>query len=120
VVHVAFQTMVAFGSALALVALWAGWVAWRRRDLASDRPLLRALVVVAPLGFLATEAGWVVTEVGRQPWVVQGFMRTAHAVTPMPGLVVPMVTFTVLYLGLGAVVVTVVTSFVRETSGARV
>jgi len=119
VVHVAFQTMVAFGSALALVALWAGWVAWRRRDLASDRPLLRALVVVAPLGFLATEAGWVVTEVGRQPWVVQGFMRTAHAVTPMPGLVVPMVTFTVLYLGLGAVVVTVVSSFVRETSGAR-
>ena len=119
VVHVAFQTMVAFGSALALVALWAGWVAWRRRDPASDRQLLRALVVVAPLGFLATEAGWVVTEVGRQPWVVQGFMRTAHAVTPMPGLVVPMVTFTVLYLGLGAVVVTVVTSFVRETSGTR-
>jgi len=119
VVHVAFQTMVAFGSALALVALWAGWVAWRRRDLAADHPLLRGLVVVAPLGFLATEAGWVVTEVGRQPWVVQGFMRTAHAVTPMPGLVVPMVTFTVLYLGLGAVVVTVVTSFVRETSGTR-
>jgi len=119
VVHVAFQTMVAFGTALALVALCAGLIAWRGRDLSSHRPLLRALVLVAPLGFLATEAGWVVTEVGRQPWVVQGFMRTAHAVTPMPGLVVPMLTFTLLYVGLGAIVVALVASLVRETSGAR-
>jgi cytochrome d ubiquinol oxidase subunit I len=119
IVHVAFQTMVGLGSTMALVALWAGWVAWRRRDLSSDRPLLRALVIVAPFGFLCTEAGWVVTEVGRQPWVVQGFMRTAHAVTPMPGLVVPMATFTALYVGLGAVVVALIASLVRETSGAR-
>src|SRR5204862_5319978 len=83
-VHLAFQTMVGLGSTMALVALWAGWVAWRRRDLTSQRGLLRALVVVAPFGFLATEAGWIVTEVGRQPWIVQGFMRTSHAVTPMP------------------------------------
>ena len=83
------------------------------------RWLLRALVLVAPFGFLATEAGWIVTEVGRQPWVVQGLMRTANAVTPMPGLVVPMVTFTVLYIGLGAIVVALVASLVRETSEAR-
>jgi cytochrome bd ubiquinol oxidase subunit I len=119
IVHVGFQTMVGLGSAMALVALWAGWVAWRRRDLSSDRRLLRALVIVAPFGFLATEAGWVVTEVGRQPWVVQGFMRTAHAVTPMPGLVVPLLTFTALYIGLGVVVVALVASLVRETSGSR-
>ena len=119
VVHVAFQTMVGLGTALALVALWAGWLAWRGHDLASNRRLLGALTVVAPFGFLATEAGWVVTEVGRQPWVVQGFMRTAHAVTPMPGLVAPMATFTILYIGLGAVVVALVASLVRETSGAR-
>jgi cytochrome d ubiquinol oxidase subunit I len=81
--------------------------------------LLRALVIVSPFGFLATEAGWIVTEVGRQPWVIQGFMRTAHAVTPMPGLVVPMVTFTALYIGLGAVVVALVASLVRETSVQR-
>ena len=119
VVHVAFQTMVALGSALALVALWAGWAAWRGRDLSTDRRLLRALAIVGPFGFVATEAGWVVTEVGRQPWVVQGIMRTADAVTPMPGLVAPLATFTVLYLGLGAVVVALVASLVRETSGAR-
>ena len=56
----------------------------------SETWLLRALAIVAPFGFIATEAGWTVTEVGRQPWVVQGMLRTADAVTPMPGLVVPM------------------------------
>jgi cytochrome d ubiquinol oxidase subunit I len=118
VVHLAFQTMVALGSAMALVALWAGWVGWRRRDYAEQRWLLRALAIVAPFGFVATEAGWIVTEVGRQPWVVQGLMRTSAAVTPMPGLVVPMVAFTLLYLGLGAIVVTLIASLVRETARA--
>jgi len=119
-VHLAFQTMVGLGSAMALVALWAGWVAWRRRDVTTNRWLLGALALVTPFGFLATEAGWIVTEVGRQPWIVQGLMRTAHAVTPMPGLVVPMVTFTALYISLGAVVVALVASLVRQTSGESV
>jgi cytochrome d ubiquinol oxidase subunit I len=117
-VHLAFQAMVGLGSGMALVALWAAWSAWRRRPLASERMLLRALVLVAPFGFLATECGWIVTEVGRQPWVVQGLMRTSAAVTPMPGLVVPMAVFTLLYLGLGAVVVALITSLVRETERA--
>ena len=52
------------------------------------------LVLAAPLGFVAIEAGWVVTEVGRQPWVVQDVLRTADAVTPMPHLMVPFVTHT--------------------------
>jgi len=116
VVHLAFQVMVGLGSVMALVSLWTAWTAWRRRPFAEQRALLRALVVVAPFGFVATEAGWIVTEVGRQPWVVQGLMRTASAVTPMPGLVVPLVVFTLLYLGLGAVVVALVASLVRETS----
>jgi cytochrome d ubiquinol oxidase subunit I len=116
VVHLAFQAMVGLGSAMALVALWVGWAAWRGREIAEHRLLLRALVLVAPFGFLATEAGWIVTEVGRQPWVVQGLMRTASAVTPMPGLVVPMLVFTCLYVGLGAIVVTLVASLVRETA----
>jgi cytochrome bd ubiquinol oxidase subunit I len=116
VVHLAFQAMVGLGSAMAVVALWAAWCAWRRRALADERLLLRALVLVAPFGFLATEAGWTVTEVGRQPWVVQGLMRTASAVTPMPGLVVPMALFALLYLGLGSIVVALITSLVRETA----
>jgi cytochrome d ubiquinol oxidase subunit I len=56
------------------------------------------------MGFLATEAGWMATELGRQPWVIYGVMRTRDAVTPMPGLVVPFVTFTLLYCFLGAIV----------------
>jgi cytochrome d ubiquinol oxidase subunit I len=118
VVHLAFQTMVGLGSAMALVALWAAWSAWRQRPLATQRTLLRALVLVAPCGFVATEAGGVVTGVGRQPWVVQGLMRTSAAVTPMPGLIVPMAFFTLLYLGLGAVVIALITSLVRETARA--
>jgi cytochrome bd ubiquinol oxidase subunit I len=118
VVHLAFQTMVGLGTIMALVALWAAWSLWRRRALAEQRELLRALVLVAPFGFVATEAGWIVTEVGRQPWVVQGLMRTSAAVTPMPGLVVPMLLFTLLYLGLGAIVVALITSLVRETARA--
>ena len=116
VVHLAFQAMVGLGSALALVALWTAWSAWRRREMHEQRMLLRALVLVAPFGFLATEAGWIVTEVGRQPWVVQGLMRTSAAVTPMPGLMVPMLIFTLLYLGLGAIVVMLIASLVRETA----
>jgi cytochrome d ubiquinol oxidase subunit I len=105
ITHVAFQVMVGLGSYMALVSLWALWVRWRRRDLADERLLLLALVIAAPMGFIATEAGWVVTEVGRQPWVVQGVLRTAEAVTPMPGLIVPFLAFTALYVFLGIIVV---------------
>jgi cytochrome d ubiquinol oxidase subunit I len=115
-VHVGFQIMVALGTAMALVAAWAAWFAWRRRSLANERLLLRALAIVTPFGFIATEAGWTVTEVGRQPWVIQGVLRTSSAVTPMPGLIVPMTVFTVLYIVLGAIVVTLMRSLVRETA----
>lgn len=98
VVHLSFQVMVALGSFMALVALWCVVEGLRRRDLPANRWLMRALVATIPMGFIATEAGWMVTEVGRQPWVIQGVMRTADAVTPMPGLVYPMVFFTGLYV----------------------
>jgi cytochrome d ubiquinol oxidase subunit I len=115
VVHVGFQLMIALGSTMALVALWIGWTVLRGRDVAVQRRLLRGLVIVAPFGFIATEAGWVVTEVGRQPWVVQGVLRTADAVTPMPGLAVPLVTFTLLYLLLSALVIAVISGMVHQT-----
>ena len=103
-VHFSFDLMVAVGTYLALVALWAAWLAWRRRDLAHHRGLMRAVVLATPMGFIAVEAGWMVTELGRQPWVIHGVLRTRDAVTPMPGLVVPFVTFTLLYCFLGVIV----------------
>lgn len=103
-VHVAFQVMIALGSYMALIALWVGWRALRRRPVVDSRVLLRAIVFAAPMGFIATEAGWTVTEVGRQPWIVYGVLRTSEAVTPMPGLIVPFLAFTLLYVLLGIVV----------------
>jgi len=105
IVHWAFDLMVGAGFAMLTLAAWAGWLWWRRRRLPDDRWLLRALVVAGPLGLVAIEAGWIVTEVGRQPWIIYRVMRTADAVTPMPGLVVPFVTFTTVYLFLSMVLV---------------
>jgi cytochrome d ubiquinol oxidase subunit I len=105
IVHTAFQLMVGLGTFLALVSLWVGFLAWRRRDPSDHTWLLRVLAVATPMGFIAIEAGWTVTEVGRQPWVVYNIQRTADAVTPMPGLIVPFLGFTLLYCFLGAIVV---------------
>lgn len=104
ITHLAFQAMVGMGTLMLAAAAWFWIATWRRKSVATGTWLLRSLVACAPLGFLAIEAGWIVTEVGRQPWVIQGVMRTSEAVTPMPGLVVPMTTFTLLYLALGGVV----------------
>jgi cytochrome d ubiquinol oxidase subunit I len=78
--------MVALGSALLLLAVWCGWAWWRRRRLPDSRWFLRAVAVSGVAAVVAMEAGWVVTEVGRQPWVVYGLLRTADAVSPAPGL----------------------------------
>jgi cytochrome bd ubiquinol oxidase subunit I len=104
IVHVAFQIMVALGSFMALVALSVLILQWRKRDVVMLRWLMMAVVVAAPMGFICIEAGWTVTEVGRQPWVIYGILRTADAVTPMPGLIVPFLTFTALYVFLGVIV----------------
>jgi cytochrome d ubiquinol oxidase subunit I len=108
IVHISFQIMVACGVAMMLVALWAAWryLRGRRKQTWLDSKwFLRLLVAAAPLGFIAIETGWTVTEVGRQPWIIYGVMRTSEAVTPMPGLVVPFITFTVLYIFLAAITV---------------
>jgi cytochrome bd ubiquinol oxidase subunit I len=104
IVHTAFQVMVGLGTYMALVSLWIGWIWLRRRDVTANRWRLRAIALGAPMGFIAIEAGWTVTEVGRQPWIIQGVLRTADAVSPMPGLVVPFLLFTLLYCFLGVIV----------------
>lgn len=115
-VRAAFQLMVLLGTLMALVSAWAAVVLVRGRDIAAQRPLLVALASLTPAGFIATEAGWIVTEVGRQPWIIAGVLRTAEAVTPMPGLSVPMTVFALLYLGLGGIVAVLIASLVREAA----
>jgi cytochrome bd ubiquinol oxidase subunit I len=116
--HIAFQLMVAIGTWLAFLALWAA-VLWWRGTLLESRLFLKAILLSTVLGFVALESGWIVTELGRQPWIIHGVMKTSDAVTPMPGLVVPFVLFTVIYLGLGAVVIALIRRTVLETAPAR-
>lgn len=117
IVHYSFQVMVGAGVVLALFAVWAAvhWI--RRRTFPESRRFLRATVFAGPLGFLAVETGWIVTEVGRQPWIVYGVLRTSETVTPMPGLVVPFVMFTLVYLGLAASVVVILLRQIRRSPG---
>lgn len=108
IVHFAFQIMVGCGMLMMAIAVWSAWRVWRNRKKGAEKWIesnvfLRALVLAAPLGFIAVETGWVVTEVGRQPWIIFGVMRTSEAVTPMPGIVVPFITFTILYIFLAIV-----------------
>jgi cytochrome d ubiquinol oxidase subunit I len=118
IVHWSFDLMVLSGFAMLAVAAWSGWFLCRRRPLADHPSLLRALVAAGPLGFVAIEAGWIVTEVGRQPWIIYNVMRTKDAVTPMPGIAVPFFAFTVLYLFLAFVVYSLLRRQFLETDGA--
>jgi cytochrome d ubiquinol oxidase subunit I len=104
-VHLAYQVMVGCGMAMLALVAFASWLLIRRRPPESDPRFLRAASFAAPLGLVALEAGWFVTELGRQPWIIHGLMRTADAVTPMPGLIAPFTLFSTLYLFLGVVVV---------------
>jgi cytochrome d ubiquinol oxidase subunit I len=108
-VHLSFDVMVALGTYMAVVGLWAAWLALRKRDIATRRRFLWAVALGAPCGFLAVEAGWMVTELGRQPWVIFGILKTADAVTPMPGLIVPFTAITVLYCALAVIVAKLLT-----------
>jgi cytochrome bd ubiquinol oxidase subunit I len=77
-----FRLMVGIGFLMLGMMLWAGLLRWRKRML-TNRAFLKALVLIQPLGFIATISGWVTAETGRQPWVVYGLMRTTDGVSPI-------------------------------------
>ena len=77
--HLAFDAMVGICSVLILLGLWLGWAWWRRRDIPRTRWFLRAAAASGVAAIVALECGWIVTEVGRQPWVVYNVMRTKDA-----------------------------------------
>jgi cytochrome bd ubiquinol oxidase subunit I len=104
-VHIFFQLMVGLGSVLTLVALLGAWLAWKRKPLSTHRTYLKLLVLCGPLGFMALEAGWMVTELGRQPWIIFGILRTRDAVTRVQHLQIPFFLVSALYCALGIIVV---------------
>ncbi|WP_405147301.1 cytochrome ubiquinol oxidase subunit I [Sphaerisporangium sp. NBC_01403] len=108
-VHLAFDTMVGMGFLLLLLSAWLGYSWWRRRELPRSRWFLRVAALSGVFAVIAVEAGWTVTEVGRQPWTVYGHLRTSDAVNPAPGLVTGFVVVTLVYA-----VLTVVTLYVMR------
>jgi len=86
VVHFAFQIMVGIGSLMGVIAAVCVVNFIRHRSWPQSRLFLATVVAMGPLSIIAMEAGWVVTEVGRQPWIVYGVMRTSEAVTRAPGV----------------------------------
>ncbi|HKB91942.1 MAG TPA: cytochrome ubiquinol oxidase subunit I [Opitutaceae bacterium] len=118
-VHWSFDIMVGSGMALLGLTLWTGFIWWRDRKTPDRSSLLRSYLFCAPLGFVAIETGWMVTELGRQPWIIYEVIRTRDAVTPMKGLVVPFTAITVLYLLLSVIVVALMRRNFLETSPRR-
>jgi cytochrome d ubiquinol oxidase subunit I len=107
VLHLAFDLMVTIGFSLLGLGLWLLLAWWRRRDLPRHKLFLRLAVLAGFAASAALESGWVVTEVGRQPWVVYRLLRTADAVNPAPGLVAGLA-----LVGATYVVLTVATIYV--------
>jgi cytochrome d ubiquinol oxidase subunit I len=103
IVKLSFRTMVAIGTGLAALGAWFIWVWWRHRRLPRSPWFHRALVVAGPLSVVALIAGWVTTEVGRQPWVVYEVMRTEEAVTGASGIPVGFAALALVYAALGSI-----------------
>lgn len=108
-----FRVMVGLGTLLPILCIWA----FLRRNKLTETPrLLKAMIFAIPLPYLAIEAGWVVAEVGRQPWIVYGLMKTADAVSPIvtSQVAFSLVALTLLYALLGAVDIYLLFKFAKK------
>jgi cytochrome d ubiquinol oxidase subunit I len=112
--HLAFDAMVGIGTALLALGAWLAFVWWRRRDIPRTPWFLRAVAVSGVGAIVALWCGWIVTEVGRQPWIVQGYMRTSEAVTEAEGIWFAFAAVLILYAGLGTGAVLVLRAMSRR------
>lgn len=116
ITHYAFQVMVGCGMLmLALGLYFLASLRWKPENI-TKTAFLKLLALSTPLGFIAVESGWVVTELGRQPWIIYGIMKTRDAVTKMPGLVYPFVLFSSVYLILTFVICWIMLRQVRAAT----
>ena len=112
--HWAFDTMVGVCSMLILLGLWFAWVWWRRRDIPQTKWFLRAVSVSGIAAVVALECGWIVTEVGRQPWIVYNVMRTEDAVTKADGVWITFTAIVLLYAALGTALILTLRAMARR------
>ena len=118
--HWAFDTMVGICSVLILLGLWLGWSWLRRRDIPKTPWFLRAVAISGVLAIIALECGSIVTEVGRQPWIVYNVMRTEDAVTDASGVSVTLAAILLLYTALGVATVLILRAMSRRWREADV
>src|SRR4051794_20501595 len=112
--HLAFDAMVGICTALMALGAWLGVAWWRRRDLPKSRWFLRASALAGAASILALECGWIVTEVGRQPWIVYEILRTKDAVTTAGGVPVMFAAILVLYAAVGTTAILVLRAMARR------
>ncbi len=118
IVHWAWDVMIGLGTALFLLAAWFAVVWWRRRDLPRTKWFLRAAAVAGVASVVAMEAGWVVTEVGRQPWIVVDYMLVEDAATSSSGVWVTFLGIAALYTGVAVTTVLVLRAMRRRFDAA--
>jgi cytochrome d ubiquinol oxidase subunit I len=118
--HWAFDAMVGICSALILLGLWLGISWWRKRDIPKTPWFLRATAVSGVAAIVALECGWIVTEVGRQPWIVYEVMRTEDAVTQADGVWVSLGVVLLVYTALGIATVIVLRAMSKRWREAQV
>jgi cytochrome bd ubiquinol oxidase subunit I len=112
--HLSFDAMVGIGTALLGLGAWLALVWWKRRDIPKTPWFLRAVAVSGAGAILALWCGWIVTEVGRQPWIVQGYMRTEEAVTEADGIWFSFGLVLLIYAGLGTTAILVLRGMSRR------
>ncbi len=112
--HLSFDAMVGIGFALLALAAWFAFAWWRWRELPRTPWFLRAVAASGAAAIVALWCGWIVTEVGRQPWIVQGLMRTEEAVTEAEGIWFAFAGVLLLYTGLGAAAILVIRGMSRR------
>jgi cytochrome d ubiquinol oxidase subunit I len=112
--HWAFDTMVGIGSAFIALGLWFAIAWWRRRDLPRSKWFMRAAAISGGLAIVAMESGWIVTEVGRQPWIVYEHLRTTDAATDAGGVPVMFAAIVVLYTVVGVATVLLLRAMARR------
>jgi cytochrome d ubiquinol oxidase subunit I len=112
--HWAFDTMVGICTMLIALGLWLAWAWWRKRDIPQSKWFLRAVAVSGVASVVALECGWIVTEVGRQPWVVYNVMRTEDAVTKADGVWITFTAIVVLYAALGTALILTLRAMARR------
>jgi cytochrome bd ubiquinol oxidase subunit I len=112
--HLAFDAMVGIGTALMFLALWLAYLVYKKREIPTGNWFLKAVSVSGIGAILALWSGWIVTEVGRQPWIVNGYMKTSEAVTDANGIWGAFIFTLLLYAAIGTIAVLVLRRMSRR------